>query len=651
MINVVKDSGFCHGVSAAVHKAQESLAQSGKVYLCGDLVNNRQVMARFTEEGFIVVSSAEEIEAGSSVVIRAHGVGRGVYEALEAKNADIIDCTCVKVKQIHKIVSEKSAEGFRVIIVGKKNHPEVMGILGWCERGEVIESESELTDLTSPICVVAQTTCNKLLWEKVVANIKKKLPEAEIFDTLCDVTTKRIENAEEMAKECDAMVVVGDKKSANSVELYEACKDVCKNIFFASSLEELLENIDPPIEVCHANSNHPPKRGDCDTSEAERNNWCRNKLERYEKIGIAGSASAPIETIEKIRDFLSFAKFLEQSKTEIDMVCDSILDEESEARKNHVIKEAINDLINQNKNGKRVRGAMIKLGYAVAKDSMIPQSIIQIAAAYEIFQTAILIHDDVLDKSVTRRGKPTIHAVQEDAHFGISRAICIGDYALFLSNKILASSGLESEILVKVIEFFSKIQLRTLEGEIVDVSLPYFPINIVQDYDEYMRTVLEIYEYKTAWYTLAGPFMLGAICGGASEELLDALREIALPLGIAFQIKDDLLGIYASEKVLGKPALSDIIEKKQTILYGYALKHASPEQNAHLEKIYGNPKANEDDLKVIRDIFEKTGAKSYAESEIERFSQNALNEIENKLTPRHHKLLRGLVYYLLTRRY
>jgi 4-hydroxy-3-methylbut-2-enyl diphosphate reductase len=613
-VSAVGEHGFCFGVKAAVHKAWaqvEAVERGEVVYLYGDLVNNEQVMARFLGAGFVVAESVEEIVENSTVVIRAHGVGKAVYAALEAKNARIIDCTCVKVKKIHEIVSGKK----NVIIVGKKNHPEVTGILGWCENGRVVESVVVLAEpfCAQELCVVAQTTCKKNLWEKAVEKIKEKAPNAEIHDTLCDVIEKRVENAVETAKKADCMVVVGDKKSANSVELFEACKAVCERVYFVAELADLLEDF---------------------SGEG--------------KIKVVGSASAPSDVIDEIADFVAFMGFFSGAKAEIEAASEGYLQGQiTAARGKLFIEKALRDLHHQNHNGKRIRGAMIKLGEKIAGGE---GEFLQIAMAYEIFQTAILIHDDVIDKSSTRRGKTTIHAGESDAHFGASRAICIGDYGLFLANKILAESGLEAEKLVRILRLFADIQLKTLEGEIMDVSLPVFPINIKAEYEKYTNIVLGIYEYKTAWYTLAGPAMLGAIIGGASDEQVMLLRDIMLPLGMAFQIKDDLLGIFANEKVLGKPALSDIIEKKQTILYGYAVHHATPEQLVVLGESYGSQSASGLELDLIRQIFTETGAKKYALDEIERLSQNALRLITN-INKEQQPLLRGLVHYLTTRRY
>ncbi|MCL2357940.1 MAG: polyprenyl synthetase family protein [Defluviitaleaceae bacterium] len=698
-LNIVKESGFCHGVRAAVHKANQ---QGGsRVYLYGDLVNNRHVMARYIRDGFIVANSTDEIAPNSVVIIRAHGVGRAVYDALAEKNAEIIDCTCVKVKAIHKIVartrhpnatnSPESGGGTQtVVIIGKKNHPEVLGISGWCENFVVIENISEL-DAPLPdgeLCVVAQTTCNKNFWQSAVEIIRTNRPDAEIFDTLCDVTAKRMENAAKLAEESDCMIIVGDTKSANSVELFNAC---------ARQTHYERRGHMPP-------ATHSPEAGQASASDKkiffvsspEEIADHAAEIIACEKVGIAGSASAPAETIAAIHDFLLFAKFLADAKSEIEAASDEYFTALlADATADPFVQSALRDLHNQNKNGKRIRGAMIMLGYSVTNENCatpprtpqgdaIPRpptgetrdarfsikgvegsvaplvgvqgqsprkpELIAATVAYEIFQTAILIHDDIIDKSETRRGKRTIHASESDAHFGTSRAICIGDYGLFLANKILAEAGFAPEILAKLFRLFAEIQIKTIQGEIMDVSLPVLPVDILKQYDEYMRIVGAIYDSKTAWYTLAGPLMLGAVCGGASDEAINVLREIALPLGMAFQIKDDLLGVFASEEVLGKPPLADVAEKKQTILYGFALKHASPEQRDRLEKIYGNPLADEAGLLTVREIFTQTGAKKFAEDEISRLSQIALDNAAG-LRDSDKPLVRGLVHYLTTRRY
>ncbi|MCL1845196.1 MAG: polyprenyl synthetase family protein [Defluviitaleaceae bacterium] len=720
-LNIVKESGFCHGVRAAVHKADAQ--RKRPVYLYGDLVNNRHVMARYIRDGFIVANDAGEVAADSTAIIRAHGVGRDVYDALAEKNVEIIDCTCVKVKAIHGIVARKEF----VVIIGKKNHPEVLGISGWCENFIVVENMDELDaalaggEICDAPCVVAQTTCNKNFWHNAVETIRARRPDAEIFDTLCDVTARRMENVAEMAKKCDCMIIVGDEKSANSVELArqargehhgrsEQSERFARRRGQVSDLTHSLEGREGGEHascVFTGDISTPDKKIFFVSSPEEIANHAADIL-ACENIGIAGSASAPVETIEAIRDFLLFAHFHADAKAKIEAASDKYFAALIAAADNPFVEAALRDLCSQNRDGKRIRGAVLMLGEVLGggvpdawvssstlgggaapeppqgDEALLVPSIVSVAMAYEIFQTAILIHDDIIDKSETRRGKRTIHTLprlksmtrpeatpnrrgdssgasrisdtekyhtaESDAHFGLSRAICIGDYGLFLANRILAESGLEAGILARVFRLFSEIQIRTIRGEIMDVSLPILPVDIIKQYDEYMRTVGAIYDSKTAWYTLAGPIMLGAVCGGAGDAMLDTLREIALPLGMAFQIKDDLLGVFASEEELGKPALSDIVEKKQTILYGYAVKHADSEQRARLEKSYGNPRADAEDLQTVREIFTETGAKKFAEDEIARLSQIALDNASS-LGDDAKPLVCGLVHYLITRRH
>jgi len=447
MVKYLPESGFCYGVKTAVKKATEltdDIKAGRKVYLFGDLVNNDFVMGGFKAGGYRVTEDLDEIEPNSVVVIRAHGVPKRVYTALEEK-VQIVDATCPDVKRILRLVEKLSEEnGKKVVIIGKKQHPEVVGIHGWCADGRavIVENETDLTDLNydEPLAVVGQTTCNRAWWEKCVNHIEKKAKDVEIIDTLCDVTGKRMKLAAEMARECERMVVVGDKKSSNSVELYKTCLEVNPETVFISNLSELKKSADM---------------------------FQRTKQDAL--IGLVGSASAPQDILDEIHAYLTFTDFLAEAKFEIEAESEKYLEIIKKSAENkEFIEAAVEDFKEQNRDGKRIRGALIKLGASLAGSS----NWLPVAVAYEFFQTSILIHDDIIDKSPTRRGRATIHSKEENPHFGMSRAVCIGDYGLFLANKLLAESGLEPARLVKIFELFSRIQLTTLEGEIMDVSLP-----------------------------------------------------------------------------------------------------------------------------------------------------------------------------------
>ncbi|MDE6129133.1 MAG: polyprenyl synthetase family protein [Lachnospiraceae bacterium] len=360
-----------------------------------------------------------------------------------------------------------------------------------------------------------------------------------------------------------------------------------------------------------------------------------------------------------------FIDFLKSAGKEIEDMAGKYFDDfVSNAVENVFVRESLESLIKQNEGGKRVRGALIKLGEKIASHGR-NHNYLPIAVGYELFQTSVLIHDDIIDRSDTRRGKATIHVdsaekikeskgISDEAatHYGISRALCIGDYGFFISYQFLAKCAVDSAVLTKVYQLYSQILSKTCEGEIMDTILPFDRISILDNYDAYEKMVSQIYELKTAWYTLAGPLMLGAVCGGGSEALVDLLKRIAIPLGIAFQIKDDLLGIYSSDEVLGKSVLSDICEGKQTLLFGFAYQKANEEQRALLDRHYGKRDASEQDLEVIRKVFEETGAKQQAEAEIKRLSAYSRELIQNDLIDKEYQaILYGLVSYQTGRQF
>lgn len=599
-------------------------------------------MQSFLNKGFLVLEDTSLVPSDSVVVLRAHGVPRLVYEELENKNVIIKDGTCGKVKRIHRIVDEKSQDGYKIIIVGKKTHPEVVGTVGWCASGSavVIEKEEDLkqVDLIGKVCVVAQTTCNKELWRKVVRSIQSINSSAEVCDTVCTVTGQRENDAGEIAIESDMMIVIGDQKSSNSYELYRKCIEKCPQTFFIQSLFDL-ENNKEAIKVLLCSG----------------------------KVGLAGSASTPDNIIQDVYNFLKYMDFYKEAKTEIETEFQKVIPEfELGVLQNSFVLNSLKFLWKQNEGGKRIRGVLIKLGEKIALNYS-GSNYLPIAVGYELFQTSILIHDDIIDKSDLRRNRKTIHVEsaqnikemfgaditeREAEHFGIARALCIGDYGFFIAYQILARCTIDKSDLLKVYQLYAEIFTLTCEGEIMDTILPYKKISILENYVEYEETVLKIYEYKTAWYTLAGPIILGAVCGGAGEDLISLLKDIMIPLGIAFQIKDDLLGIYSNDDVLGKSVLSDIRENKQTLMYGYAYKNADEEQRKLLSQHYGKEDADQKDLEIVQNLFVDTGAKLYATEEIKRLSEHSRGLINNQLISEENQcILYGLISYLMERKF
>ncbi len=264
--------------------------------------------------------------------------------------------------------------------------------------------------------------------------------------------------------------------------------------------------------------------------------------------------------------------------------------------------------------GKMLRGTLVKMGFELATNKP-SVSIIKPAAAFEVLHTSLLIHDDIIDKSPQRRGKPAMHVHQND-HYGISQAICLGDIGISLSGKLISESNFPEQRKNKALTYFFEVINNTLLGEMMDVAS-------AQKMQRTEKEVLTIHMMKTANYTFVGPLTFGAILAGATEDLLSKLQRFAEPLGIAYQIRDDILGIFGNEKKIGKSTLSDIEENKSTLLITFALKHANQQQKKLLTLYYGKKGITTKEHEIVKKIFMETGALRYSQNHLTKLSQQA----------------------------
>lgn len=241
-IQLAKSAGFCFGVKRACDSVYQALAEGKKLYLLGELIHNSRVMADIGEKGGKTVETVSQIPSDGIAVIRAHGVPPSVMEELNEKNISYIDMTCPFVKKIHNIVAEESAKNRKIIIYGKKEHPEVIGISGYCTDPLVTMDYDEIKDLIHPddsVSVVAQTTVEKDKFYNFIKFLKKGCNFIAIFDTICSATNERQAEAETLAQKSDIMFVIGGKKSSNTIELYEKSKAVLENTYLIESAGEL----------------------------------------------------------------------------------------------------------------------------------------------------------------------------------------------------------------------------------------------------------------------------------------------------------------------------------------------------------------------------------------------------------------------------
>ena len=247
---LAKTAGFCYGVERAVHMA-EAAAREGGCVMLGSIIHNDRVITALEALGARQADSPQQVRPGETVIIRAHGETREALRVLEERGAQIMDATCPHVLRIHRLVERAEQEGRTPLIIGEDHHPEVIAAASRSSRSVVLGNAEELAEWlaavparrTERLLAVAQTTCIRSIWEKCVNFLKKECTNAEIFDTICDATHRRQSEAAEIASRVDVMVVVGDRKSANTKHLTEICRELCPRVFQIEGAGELTPDL------------------------------------------------------------------------------------------------------------------------------------------------------------------------------------------------------------------------------------------------------------------------------------------------------------------------------------------------------------------------------------------------------------------------
>lgn len=281
--------------------------------------------------------------------------------------------------------------------------------------------------------------------------------------------------------------------------------------------------------------------------------------------------------------------------------------------------------------GKRIRPAVMHFAYLAAggKDN---EKIIKASMSMELLHSFLLIHDDIIDKDASRHGVATIHErykkigkkynlAKDSEHFGNSMAIISGDMVASMACDILFNSDFPAETIVRALDKLQKIVFVTIPGEMIDVIMSHTG-------EATEEKILKMHEGKTARYTFEGPLHLGALLAGADETLLEKFSAYALPLGKAFQIQDDILGVFGNEKKLGKPVGSDIIEGKQTLLLLKALENGNREQKKAIKSHIGNENITEKEIEDFKRIVRDTGSLEYSQDLAKKFVSESLAALE-----------------------
>lgn len=248
-INVAKTAGFCFGVDRAVNMVHDLLREhasiTGRVCTLGPIIHNPQLVEELKKQGVCIIEDPAQALLGDTVVIRSHGVSRAVYEQLAITGCRVEDATCPYVARIHRIVREHSANGV-IIVAGDCNHPEVQAICGHCEgTAYVVGDENELNALLKThgyfcekkVHLVAQTTFNKFIYESCVETAKKVCTNLAVFDTICKATAMRQDEAYQISKQSDIMLVIGGRQSSNTAKLKEVCAQNCKTLLIETAAE------------------------------------------------------------------------------------------------------------------------------------------------------------------------------------------------------------------------------------------------------------------------------------------------------------------------------------------------------------------------------------------------------------------------------
>lgn len=377
-------------------------------------------------------------------------------------------------------------------------------------------------------------------------------------------------------------------------------------------------------------------------------------LEQFYTDLINDKVNYDIPEVKEYKNLYEFYEFYKEKrelfKNNIKIINNSFKKKED----NEIVSKAVDELIRMNSDGKYVRALLIALGYLSFSKSK-DDSFLPLALAYETFETSVLIHDDIIDKATERRGKKTIpnsylneflkFSDNEKEHISNSLGLCIGDLGFFLTNKVILDNYKNNKNLLFIMNAYNDIVIKTIKGEIIDTYLPFAQKND-KTFKVKENDVLEIYKLKTAWYTIIGPFYLGMSLVGNLEKEKKYLYDVFYNLGVAYQIKDDILGVFSKEEDLGKTS-SDISEFKQTILYSYIVNKKS-EYIEKLNKYYGKDNLTIEEMNIVKNIFIESGAKEYSEKIMNDLFDESIKKIDkiDFIDDYYKNILLGFILYL-----
>jgi 4-hydroxy-3-methylbut-2-enyl diphosphate reductase len=270
-INVAKSAGFCFGVKRALNIASKTASSEKNVCMLGDIVHNEDVVKKISKNGIKKIKRLSSGK-GKTLIIRAHGASKDIFKKAKRLNYKIVDATCLMVKEIHKIAKEKERQGYKIIVIGDKKHDEVKGIAGQLNKKALvidtvknIPSETQLRKIKKA-AVVVQSTQNIEKVEKIIKCLQKKIDNIKFYNTICQPTRNKQQEARAMPLKNDVMIVIGSKTSANTKRLYQISKSLNKKTHWIQHDKDI------------------------------KKEWFKNA----ESVGITAGASTPDKTTKKV---------------------------------------------------------------------------------------------------------------------------------------------------------------------------------------------------------------------------------------------------------------------------------------------------------------------------------------------------------------
>ncbi len=303
--------------------------------------------------------------------------------------------------------------------------------------------------------------------------------------------------------------------------------------------------------------------------------------------------------------------------------------------------------------GKRIRSILVIFGYKAfyGKNT---EEILKAAIAVELMQSFLLIHDDIIDQDEIRRGRSTLHKIYEKRYSGVTNspeklgsdlAIITGDIASVMGQEIIQKTSFDDSIKLRAIKIFNDAIIKTCIGQTLDV---------LSTHKEYSneKEIEAIQRLKTSTYTFEAPLMLGAVFAGAGKDKINALRKFAAPFGKAFQIQDDIIGIFGDEERIGKPIGSDIREGKKTLLISKAISKANTKDKDLINSALKKPVNTQDEIQRVKKIIEKTGSLEYSKKKAEKLISEGLKELEKlEISNEAKEFFEEVAEYMIRRSY